>query len=293
MLAGWRHAYANVALTGGNLVFLLIALKFPTPAGISLAAGLVGITSLYAWYVNLRRFLAVADMPTARLSSAPQGYVELVGKGRHPNGARLASPLTGLPCLWYRYILEEKIGNKWHRVDSRISAEIFGLDDGTGAAMVDPDGAEIITSNKQVAIKGSYRHTEWTLIEGEKLYALGEHATVDGANADLDLRQNASALLAEWKQDKAGLLRRFDHDDDGQISLAEWEQARRAAHKAVAQEHRQIRLKPGTHLLRKPTGRLFLIANRTPEELATRYRSWAWTHLALLIAACITVAMMQ
>jgi hypothetical protein len=293
MLAEWRHAYANVALTGGNLVFLLIALKFPTPAGINLAAGLVGITSFYAWYVNLRRFRAVADTPTARIASAPQGYVEFVGKGRHPESTRLASPLTGLPCLWYRYIIEKKTANKWRRVDSSISTEIFGLDDGTGIALVDPNGAEVIASKKQVSIKGSYRHTEWTLIEGEKLYAIGEHSTVGGANADLDLRQAVSSLLAEWKQDKAGLLHRFDGDGDANISQAEWELARHAAHKAVAHERQQIQLMTGTHLMKKPAGRLFLIANRTPEEMVSRYRLWAWAHLALLIMMCITTVMMQ
>lgn len=84
MLAGWRHAYANSALTGGNLLFLLIALKFPTPAGVGLAAGLVGATSLLAWHRNLARYSAVADTPTSRIASAPLGYVEIFGKGVHP-----------------------------------------------------------------------------------------------------------------------------------------------------------------------------------------------------------------
>jgi len=190
MFAGWRHAYANMALTGGNLVFLLIALKSPTPAGASLAAGLVGVTSLYAWHANLRRYSAVADTPTSRIASAPQGYVEIVGRGVHLPGARLVSPISGLPCLWYRYISEEKKGNKWHRVDSGISAEEFGLDDGNSIAVIDPDGAAIVAPKKRVRTNGHYRHTEWSLIEGEPLYVLGEHVTIGGANADLDFRQD-------------------------------------------------------------------------------------------------------
>lgn len=290
MLAGWRHAYANIALTGGNLVFLLIALESPTPAGISLAAGLVGITSLYAWYLNLGRYSVVADTPTSRISSAPQGYVEIVGKGVHPPGNRLISPNSGLPCLWYHYIIEEKTGKKWRRVDEGLSTEPFAIDDGTGTALIDPGEAEIITSHKQVTSRGQYRHTEWNLIVGETLYVLGEHVTVSGANTVLDFRQDISRLLSEWKGDRPALMKRFDLNGDSSISLAEWELARDAAHKQIRHEHHENLLKHGTHQLKKPAGRLYLIANRTPEAMASRYRWWAWVHFGLAITACMAVA---
>ena len=290
MLAGWRHAYANLALTGGNLLFLLIALRSPTPGGMALAAGLVGLSRLYAWHVNLRRHSAVADTPTSHLVSAPQGFVEVIGKGVHPPGARLVSPVSGLPCLWYRYIIEEKQGNKWRRVNSGLSTEEFGLDDGTDRALVDPDAAEIITSNKQVTIRGSYRYTEWTLIEGEPLYVLGEHVAIGGDNAALDFRRDVSDLLAKWKEERPALLHRFDVDGDGAISLEEWESARLAAKQQVENDHLQIRLEKTGHLLRKPDGRPYLIANRTPEGMAARYRKWAWVHLGLIVSACIALA---
>lgn len=290
MLAGWRHVYANIALTGGNLAFLLIALRSPTPEGVGLAAGLVGITSFFAWYLNLRRYRTVADTPTSRVFSAPQGYVEIVGKGVHPPGSQLVSPVSGLPCLWYRFIIEEKNGNKWQRVDEGLSTQPFGISDGTGEALIDPDRAEIITSNKQVTLRGRYRHTEWNLIEGEPLYVLGEHVSIGGNNAVLDFRQDVSDLLSEWKRDKPALLTRFDKDGDGSINLGEWELARKAAHNQIKLEHQETRLEQVTHLLRKPTGRLYLIANRTPERLASRYQWWAWAHLCLVFMACMAIA---
>lgn len=292
MLAGWRHAYANVALAGGNLAFLLIALDSPTPHGIALAAGLTGISSLYAWYANLRRFRAVADTPTSRIASAPQGYVELAGKGVQLPGGSLISHLSGLPCLWYRYVIEEKDGTQWRRIDSGASSERFGLNDGTGMALVDPDDAEIITSKKQVVRNGPFRQTEWTLIEGEMLYVLGEHVTIGGENAELDLHQDISDLLGEWKRDPRSLAQRFDLNGDGEISLHEWQLARRAAQRQIEKEHNEIRLQGSTHLVKKPNGRMFLIANRTPEQMVSRYLHWAWAHLCLFIAACIAAAML-
>lgn len=290
MLAGWRHAYANSALTGGNLLFLLIALKFPTPAGVGLAAGLVGVTSLLAWHRNLARYSAVADTPTSRIASAPLGYVEIFGKGVHPPAQRLVSPNSGLPCLWYRYIIEERIGSKWRRIAEGVSTEPFGIDDGSGMALIDPEGAEILTPRKQVIVRGQYRHTEWNLIEGETLYVLGEHAMLGGAHAVLDFRQDVSDLLSDWKRDRKRLLERFDADGDGDISLKEWEQARRQAQDEVARQHHEIRLTPATHLMRKPAGRLYLIANRSPERLVSHYRWWAWAHLGLVAVACVTLA---
>lgn len=289
MLAEWRHAYVNSALTGGNLIFLLIALKSPTPGGIGLAAGLVSISSLYAWYLNLGRYSAVSDTPTSRITSAPQGYVEIVGKGMHPSGSRLVSPNSGLPCLWYHYLIEEKNGNKWQHVDESLSTAPFGIHDGSGMALVAPDDAEVMTSHKEITMRGHYRHTEWILIEGETLYVLGEHVTVGGANAVLDFRRDVSDLLSKWKRNRPALLRRFDRDGDGDISLEEWEAARKAATQ-IKRKHHDARNGHGTHLFRKPAGRLYLIANCTPEHLASRYRRWAWVHLGVVILACITLA---
>lgn len=287
MLAAWRHSYANLALTGGNLVFLLIAFNLPTPAGYAISAGLVGLTSLSAWYLNLRRYRLVADTPTSRVSSAPQGYIELVGQGRHQPGDQLKSHLTHLPCLWYRYKIEQ-IGsdNKWRHLESGESDDTFGLDDGTGMMLVDPADAEIITSQKQTWRKETYQFTEWTLIQGRTLYVLGEHTTLGGAAESLNARQDVSDLLADWKRDRKGLLKRFDNNGDGEIDLEEWEQARRAAQHEIAAIHRDLRARDGIHIIRKARGRMFLIADRSPESLASRYRIWAWIHLGLLLGAC-------
>ena len=56
---------------------------------------LVGGISLVLWILNFRRVRAVADTPTSRVASAPQGYVELCGIARQHPG----QPLIGAAHL--------------------------------------------------------------------------------------------------------------------------------------------------------------------------------------------------
>ncbi|MEW6120950.1 MAG: hypothetical protein AB1593_12765 [Pseudomonadota bacterium] len=287
-----RHDYANLALTGGNLILLLLGFQIGSAFGWNLSLGLIGLTSGWAWYANLKRYRTVADTPTSRIASAPQGYIEIVGRGRQPPGETLVSPLTGLPCLWFRYRIERRDGDRWEHVESGISHDTFGVDDGSGQVLVDPDGAEILTSRKQVSQQGDYRRTEWTLIENETLYVIGEHVTLGGPNAVLDKRGDLSDLLGEWKRDKAALLARFDADHDGEISEAEWEQARKAASDEVDRAHLDIRLKDGVHLMRKPAhGRPFIIANREVAALSRHFRLWSWWHLATIAGVLVTLGL--
>ncbi|MDP2057122.1 MAG: hypothetical protein Q8K35_05110, partial [Thiobacillus sp.] len=163
--AGWRHDYANLALGGGNLFILLLGFQLQSRIGWQISFVLAGLTSFWAWYANLRRYRTVADTPTSRIASAPQGYIELFGRGRQPPGVGLVCPISGLSCLWYRYRVERKNGDRWEYVESGVSHDTFGVDDDSGSVLVDPDGAEILTSRKQVSNAGGYRKSEWTLIE--------------------------------------------------------------------------------------------------------------------------------
>ncbi|MHB1403885.1 MAG: hypothetical protein ACYCWB_15965 [Thiobacillus sp.] len=292
--AEWRHDYANLALGGGNLLILLLGFQLHSRIGWQISFTLVGLTSFWAWYANLKRYRTVADTPTSRIASAPQGYIELVGRGRQPPGADLVSPISGLPCLWYRYRVERKNGNRWEHVESGISHDTFGISDGSSVVLVDPDGAEILTSRKQVSSAGGYRKTEWTLIEGETLYVIGEHVTLGGPNAVLDKKSDLSTLLTEWKRDKSSLLERFDTNRDGEIGLDEWESARQAASDEVDRAHLDIRMKDGIHLMRQPAhGRPFLVANREVTALVRHFRLWSWAHLVLIMAALLGLVFVE
>lgn len=282
----WRHDYGNLALSGGHLFILLIGFKLQTLIAWQTSFVVVGLTSFWAWYRNLKRHRTVADTPTSRIASAPQGYVVLTGKGRQPAGETLRSPVSGLPCLWYRYRIERRNGDDWEHVESGTSHDTFGISDGSGQILIDPDGAEIMTSHHQVTNEDGYRKTEWTLIEDETIYVIGEHVTLGGPNAVLSRSADLAALLAEWKADKASLLARFDADRDGEISMEEWEHARYEASVEIDRAHLDIRLQDGIHLMREPAhGRPFIVANREINALTNHFRLWSWVHLALMLAA--------
>jgi hypothetical protein len=271
-------------LTSLFSVFLLFSgIGVETQEARTLLFTIAATASFFFWISSLKRYRAITDTPTSRIASAAQGYVELVGTAEALPGEQLRSKLTGFPCLWYRYEVERRLDDgKWEILDSGESFDTFALDDGSGICVIDPEQAEIVTSHKQAWVEHGYRKTEWTLIGGEQLYALGEHVTLGGPNTDLDRKQDVGELLAQWKKDKLRLAA-FDADADGQIDMQEWNAVKKAAESHVDREHLEIRLRDGVHVLRHPRdGRLFLIANQSPEHITGRFRLWTWTHLTLL-----------
>lgn len=104
---------------------------------------------------------------------------------------------------------------------------------------------------------GEYRQTEWLLLPGDMLYAIGQFETINADTHALDEKQEIAALLAQWKRDRARLLQRFDRNRDGEIDLAEWEAARSAAAEEAAGAARETRMRDGYHLLKRPDGRFF------------------------------------
>lgn len=282
-----RERIVDPLVLGGYLALLGIGAQVESREGWVIALALMALVAFVAWMMSFRRARAIGDTPASRIASAAQGYVELVGRGRNLPDFPVLSKLTNLPCLWYRYIVEQRTANnKWERVASGRSDESFVLEDGSGQCLVDPQHAEVVPRSKETWHQGDNRYTEWLILAHETVYVLGEFSTIDGENLALDLKHDISALLADWKRDHPGLLSRFDLDRDGQISEKEWMLARSQARRDVRKTHNELRTQPGTHLLHQPRdGRLFLISNIDPAHLSRRYTTWAWIHLVVLLGA--------
>ena len=179
------------------------------------------------------------DTPTSKIRSAAQGYVELYGVLQE-HQASLQARLTGKPCLWWRFKVEEYSSgekrNSWRVVKSGSSEACFLLSDGTGECLIDPKGAEIRPATKEVwqsdqapltmgggglfdwfSSGKQYRYTEERLHAGEPLYAIGDFHTRGGGQQGLDLNAAQGAVIREWKADYGQLLERFDRDGNQQL----------------------------------------------------------------------------
>jgi hypothetical protein len=288
-----------------------------------LAAALAGaaIYSFYYCFVSWRRNRIVGDTPTSRVRSAAQGYVEFTGRGIMPSNTANKAPLTGIPCTWWRYKIEQRSGSRsrsWTAVQSGTSETPFLLDDGTGQCLIDPRGADVFPSANDVwygssdwpdgvripggagvlgwlldsVSTGRYRYTEHRLEEHEQLYAIGSFRSLGGVSVESPDRAVAE-LLRDWKQDQASLLARFDTDHDGVISAAEWDRARAAAREQIVAAGAARPEAPGINVLSKPKdGRAFLLAASDEQTLERRLRRRAVAGVAGFVASCSALTWM-
>jgi hypothetical protein len=287
MLVRLRRDGVNFSLPALQAGLAVFALRAGPGAGALVSAGLVLILGLYGWLRSLHHSRLILDTPTSRVASAAQGYVELRGTGRPLDGTPLRSPFNGLPVLWYRIVTMRRTGqNKWVHESTDESDTSFLLDDGSGIAAVDPEGAEMLVRRKDSHRHGDRRVTQWCLIRDDPIYVIGEFDTLGSISPDFDTAAQVRDLLAEWKKDRAGLLRRFDRNGDGEIDLAEWEEARAAAKREVSARRDEVLRAPEAHVMRRPAdGRLYLISDLDPQRLARRYSLWAWFHGTVFLAS--------
>jgi hypothetical protein len=70
-----------------------------TELWITLAFVTIGaLVCLRISWMALRKARSIEDTPTSKISSAAQGYVELIGSAK-ADQALLSAPLTNTPCL--------------------------------------------------------------------------------------------------------------------------------------------------------------------------------------------------
>jgi hypothetical protein len=292
MLVSLRRGYSDLVTSGGQIILLIIGFKTESSLGMFVCVTLMVPLSLIAWTSAYRRARAVADTPTSKVASAAQGYSELIGSGRPLAGAPLMSPHSHVPCLWFRYMVERKDSdNKWVTEDKGESDASFILEDGSGECVVDPEGAEMLVSRRDTWTRDDHRYTEWLLLEHDSVYALGDFSTRGSVDLDLDASEDVKALLAEWKKKPEALLARFDLNKDGTLDMKEWELARRQARREVAQAQHETRQNAEVNILHVPEDdRMYLISDLEPDSLASKYRLWAWLHLAIFFGALIAFA---
>ncbi len=292
LFAGGYRGRLDAALLVAELC--LVALVFHRISGNKLelvALVLLSAISLYGWLRSVRYARLIFDTPTSRVASAAQGYVELYGRGKPLAGEPLLSPVNGLPVLWYRLEIYQRLGDKWLHRGTDVSDASFLLDDGSGVCAVDPDGAQMLIQREDTFVRGDIRYVQRCLIHGDRVYVLGDFATLGSITPDFDTAAQVRELLADWKWNRDELLERFDLDRNGEIDLREWELARAQARREVVQRQKGALDASEAHVVRQPTdGRLYLISDLDPNRLARRYGLWAALHLVVFLGALAALA---
>ena len=282
------------------------------PDSVFLFTAVLAVVAAVVGFSGLRRSRHIEDVPTARVRSAHQGYVELIGFARMLEGEPIVAPLSHTACCWYSFKVERRSGKDWRVLESGQSDGIFGLRDETGDCIVDPEGAEVTTRHKRSWSKdagswgghaihtrlpslgktadmvvdiggqlfeglgagvGPYRYTEAVIKDGDPLYVIGQFRTLGAGDGTSTLHELTGAVLREWKQRPDTLLERFDSNRDGKIDPDEWERARLAAQREAGREHKENLKRGELHTMSKPEdGRFFLLSNLEEFGLLRRYR---------------------
>jgi hypothetical protein len=288
MLSSFTTRFANSLVLTFQAGIVYSAFKSHHRSTWLVAACLLAALSFFAWFANHRRHRAITDIPLSRIASAAQGYVGLQGVAEAHEGMLITHIPQGLPSVWRKYIVTRGSGDNAETIDSGISSSTFLLRDEGGSCVIDPDDAEVITDHKRVFYEGDYKHTEYYLLPNDPLYVLGEFITQADPSLITSVNQAVGDLLAEWKQDKSSLLRRFDKNKDGEINIEEWELARQEAKRHIQLHMTETRSNGGMHIVRKPSAkRLYLLSNIMPEQLAARYFYWGWFHLMVFFLALV------
>lgn len=157
-----------------------------------------------------RARLAVAAARPVPIGEAVAGRVALIGAAEPAGGAPLQAPLSGQPCVWYRYRVEaQRIDRRndrdeelWEETSRGVSGAPVILRDRTGAARIEPQGAGMAGVPRRVwtgdspwpagrpqpgaeesrtNTAGTWRYTEEIIPPGAMLFVIGAMAPQGGA----------------------------------------------------------------------------------------------------------------
>ncbi|NGM70209.1 hypothetical protein G6M89_14520 [Natronolimnobius sp. AArcel1] len=118
---------------------------------IGLVIGGLGIAGIGYGSVSLRRWRELGEQEPVAINQAvaADGLVEIEGTVR-PHDSSEESPLFGQECVAYDYKIEKRrrssnknSGSSWRTIDSGEGRRPFVIEDESGTAYVDPDGASL------------------------------------------------------------------------------------------------------------------------------------------------------
>lgn len=255
------------------------------------------LSALFVWsgfhFLRLKR--QIENTPTSKVRSIAMGMVEV--KGRALRQYALISPMSHVPCVFYRLTKYRREKNQWQVTSTSSSDSVpFLLEDDTGRVEVDPAGCRVSAGTKQEGTPGQIglshhlgdgdeKWVEEIIVEGTLLYVLG-FASVKREQGPT-LAEKKVEALRELKRNPQD-MQQFDTDGDGHISDEEWDNARAAVADKVLRDElqkKQKRKKQEEHvIIGKRKGRPLVIAETHSEKNLTQ--RYAFYSIAMFALAC-------
>lgn len=270
---------------------------------IAVSICLVGFLVLYIHHLKISRL--IKNTPTAKIGSAAQGFSEIKGVTVNP-GPDLVSPLSGNPCIWFRYRIEIEVPGgsnhyNWRTIYSGQSPDPVAIQDDTNICFINTNAASIEgvkveswqTSslperfvkdlpNASSVSANEFKITEERIEKGVELYALGTFKTLSTNNLETN-HLKAKKLIHEWQKDHKKLLRRFDKNNDLKLSTDEWQTIRDCAKEAIKDALNLTSSNPDVHILTHSKIYPFIVSTKPEKTVANRYRNVSIIFLGMFI----------
>jgi Zn-finger nucleic acid-binding protein len=164
-----------------------LVLAAGTLAGIGLAA--------YGFVTNNRKRL-IESLPTSPVRSLAVGLVEVSGRVQSGQ-ALLRAPFSGLPCVLYSYVVEERRESgkqaRWETIAKGTSEEPFYVQDETGRVLVVPLDAQLILPDNRTT-----RSNGFGTLPQETIFGLSKLGiAVDGWSGEKTIRCSETFILPD------------------------------------------------------------------------------------------------
>jgi hypothetical protein len=125
-----------------------------------LVAGLIGGVVLFFWgFSQWRTRRLMEDIPTSTIRAMAPGLVEISGKA--VNWSLFQGPFTREDCVYYEYLVEQLVSSgkssHWETILKGSSKTYpFFVQDDTGMALVQPEGAQVLIPDDYVLKTGLF-----------------------------------------------------------------------------------------------------------------------------------------
>ena len=236
----------------------------------------------------IRRY--IFDTPRSKIGSAAQGFVELQGRCEFYGSRETQGFLSGPTCVWHRYFI---LSLRPIPIQIGASELPFVIRDDTGACIINPKGAKLISSSRRSWWESGKYYSSKFIRPGANMYVFGEMRTDGCALTAYNENAEVAGLIGQWKKDQPWLMGEFDVDQNGELDQQEWGSVVKRA-KAISRDiFDQKAVDRVENSLRKPAnGMPLLISDRHPDDLAKRFAALGYFNF-LVASLCVIAVLVQ